>query len=174
VESVEERATEEDLPILSKETLPPEWQAEYPVVCIAGRSLIDEAAAIMLAQLSTAHGLAARVEAASALSTTNIFRLDPAGIAIVCLVYLDANAPSHMRYSVRRLRRKLPKATIILGCWVKDIAPAALESLRESAKADLVAASLGEAVKLCIAAAVAVTDQGHAITIEETSTSDAA
>ena len=50
-----------------------------------------------------------------------------------------------MRYSVRRLRRKLPKATIILGCWMKDIDAGALERLRDGAKADLVAASLGEA-----------------------------
>jgi hypothetical protein len=57
-----------------------------------------------------------------------------------------------MRYSVRRLRRKLPKATIILGCWMKDIDPAALESLREGAKADLAAATLGGALKLCIEA----------------------
>jgi hypothetical protein len=49
----------------------------------------------------------------------------------------------------------LPNATIILGCWIRDIEPAALEMLREGAKADLVAASLGEAVKLCIEAAVA-------------------
>ncbi len=152
VESVAEDAVHENLPILSKEALPPEWQGEHPVLCVAGRSLIDEAAAIMLAQLSTAHGLAARVEGAEALSTTNLFRLDITGVAIVCLVYLDANGPAHMRYSVRRLRRKLPKATIILGCWVKEIDPAALELLREGAKADLVAASLGEAVKLCIEA----------------------
>jgi predicted PurR-regulated permease PerM len=152
VESVAENATNETLPILSKESLPPGWQGEYPVLCVAGRSRIDEAAAIMLAQLSTTHGLAARVEGAEALSTTNVFRLDTTGVAIVCLVYLDANGPAHMRYSVRRLRRKLPKATIILGCWVKEIDPAALELLREGAKADLVAASLGEAVKLCIEA----------------------
>ena len=152
VESVAENATNETLPILSKESLPPEWQGEHPVLCVAGRSRIDEAAAIMLAQLSTTHGLAARVEGAEALSTTNVFRLDTTGVAIVCLVYLDANGPAHMRYSVRRLRRKLPKATIILGCWVKEIDPAALELLREGAKADLVAASLGEAVKLCIEA----------------------
>lgn len=152
VESVAENATNETLPILSKESLPPGWQGEHPVLCVAGRSRIDEAAAIMLAQLSTTHGLAARVEGAEALSTTNVFRLDTTGVAIVCLVYLDANGPAHMRYSVRRLRRKLPKATIILGCWVKEIDPAALELLREGAKADLVAASLGEAVKLCIEA----------------------
>ncbi|WP_354269565.1 AI-2E family transporter [Bradyrhizobium japonicum] len=152
VESVAENATNETLPILSKESLPPGWQGEHPVLCVAGRSRIDEAAAIMLAQLSTTHGLAARVEGAEALSTTNVFRLDTTGVAIVCLVYLDANGPAHMRYSVRRLRRKLPKATIILGCWVKEIDPAALELLREGAKADLVAANLGEAVKLCIEA----------------------
>ncbi|MFK4499217.1 putative PurR-regulated permease PerM [Bradyrhizobium japonicum] len=152
VESVAENATNETLPILSKESLPPGWQGEHPVLCVAGRSRIDEAAAIMLAQLSTTHGLAARVEGAEALSTTNVFRLDTTGVAIVCLVYLDAIGPAHMRYSVRRLRRKLPKATIILGCWVKEIDPAALELLREGAKADLVAASLGEAVKLCIEA----------------------
>jgi predicted PurR-regulated permease PerM len=155
VESITENAMYEDLPILSKENLPPEWQGEHPVLCLAGRSLVDEAAAIMLAQLSTAHGLAARVEGAEALSTTNVFRLETTGVAIVCLVYLDASGPAHMRYSVRRLRRKLPNATIILGCWIRDIEPAALEMLREGAKADLVAASLGEAVKLCIEAAVA-------------------
>ncbi len=152
VESVAEDAPYENLPILSKEDLPPGWQGEHPVLCVAGRSLIDEAAAIMLGQLSTAHGLAARVEGADALSTTNIFRLETTGVAIVCLVYLDAGAPAHMRYAVRRLRRKLPKATIILGCWLKNIDPAALEKLRDGAKADLAAASLAEAVKLCIEA----------------------
>ena len=152
VESVAEDAPYENLPILSKEDLPPGWQGEHPVLCVAGRSLIDEAAAIMLGQLSTAHGLAARVEGADALSTTNIFRLETTGVAIVCLVYLHAGAPAHMRYAVRRLRRKLPKATIILGCWLKNIDPAALEKLRDGAKADLAAASLAEAVKLCIEA----------------------
>jgi predicted PurR-regulated permease PerM len=173
VESVAEDAAHENLLVLSKESLPPEWRGEHPVLCVAGRSLIDEAAAIMLAQLSTAHGLAARVEGPEALSTTNVFRLETTGVAIVCLVYLDASGPAHMRYSVRRLRRKLPKATIILGCWVKDIDPAALELLREGAKADLAAASLGEAIKLCIEA-TGVEDQRHAASKQEKSTTAAA
>jgi predicted PurR-regulated permease PerM len=160
VETVAEDAPYENLPILSKEDLPPEWQSEHPVLCVAGRTLLDEAAATMLGQLSTAHGLAARVEAADALSTANIFRLETAGVAIVCLIYMDASSPAHMRYSVRRLRRKLPKATIILGCWLKDMEPAALETLREGAKADLAAASLGQAVKLCIEA-TGVEDHSH-------------
>lgn len=152
IEGVAEDAPYESLRVLRKEDLPAGWQGEHPVLCVAGRNPIDEAAAIMLAQLTGAHGLSARVEAAEALSTANIFRLETTGVAIVCLVYMDASSPAHMRYSVRRLRRKLPKATIILGCWMKDIDPAALESLREGAKADLAAATLGGALKLCIEA----------------------
>ena len=173
VESVAENAVYENLPVLSKENLPPGWQGEHPVLCVGGRSLIDEAAAIMLAQLSTAHGLSARVEGAEALSTANVFRLETTGVAIVCLVYLDASGPAHMRYSLRRLRRKLPRATIILGCWVKDIDPAALELLREGAKADLAAASLGDAVKLCIEA-TGVKDRRHSASKQKKSTTAAA
>lgn len=152
VESVADNSPYANLPVLNKDELPTEWQGERPVLCIAGHSLIDEAAAIMLGQLTTAHGLPARVEAAEALSAANVFRLETAGVAIVCLVCLDANSPARMRYSVRRLRRKLPKATIVLGYWIKDIEPGRLEQLREEVQADLAAASLGEAVKLCIAA----------------------
>ncbi len=174
VESVAEDAPYEDLPVLAKGDLPPPWQGEHPVLCVAGRSLIDEAAAIMLGQLSTAHGLSARVEAAEALSTSNIFRLETTGVAIVCLVYLDASAPAHMRYAVRRLRRKLPQATIILGCWIKDIDPGALERLRDGAKADLVAGSLGEAVKLCIEATGAGARDAEAMKPDEVAATTAA
>jgi predicted PurR-regulated permease PerM len=150
VETVAEDAPYENLPILSKGDLPSEWQGDYPVLCVAGRSPLDEAAAMMLGQLATAHGLLARVEAAEALSTANIFRLETIGVAVVCLVYLDASSPAHMRYSVRRLRRKLPKATIIMGCLMRDIDPTKLENLRDGSKADLAGSSVGEVVKFCI------------------------
>jgi predicted PurR-regulated permease PerM len=174
VESVAENPAHDNLPVLSKEALPLEWHGEHPVLCVAGRNLIDQAAAIMLAQLSTAHGLAARVEGAEALSTANVFHLDTTGVAIVCLVYLDASGPAHMRYTVRRLRRKLPKATIILGCWVKEIDPAALELLREGTKADLAAASLSEAVQLCIEATGAENRHQKPLGQEQPSTTVAA
>jgi len=152
VESVAEKAANERMPFVRKEDLPPEWQGEHPVLCVAGRSLVDEAAAIMLGQLATEHGLAARVEGPSSLTSSNVFRLDTTGVAIVCLVYLDSSSPAHMRYSVRRLRRKLPKATIILSCLLRDIDVTTLEQLRDGARADLAAASIGDAVRLCIEA----------------------
>jgi predicted PurR-regulated permease PerM len=153
VESVADDLPFENLPVLDKDELPPEWLGEHPVLCVAGRSPLDEGAAIMLGQLTTAHGLSARVEAAEALSVANVFRLDTTGVAIACLVYLDANGPAHMRYSVQRLRRKMPNARIILCCLMKDMDSPTLNQLRDGAKADLAAASLGEAVQMCISAA---------------------
>jgi len=152
VESVADDSPYDDLPVLNKDALPPEWLGEHPVLCVAGRSAIDEGAAMMLGHLTTAHGLSARVEGAEALSVANVFRLETTGVAIACLIYLDANGPAHMRYSVQRLRRKLPEAKIILCCLMKDMERSRLEQFREAAKADSAAASFGEAVQLCIAA----------------------
>jgi predicted PurR-regulated permease PerM len=149
VETVPDAAISSNLPVVRKADLPLHWQGEFPVLSLAGRSPLDEAAAVLFAQLSNAHGLAARVEAADALSPANILTLGTAGVAIVCLSYLDASSPAHMRYSVRRLRRQLPKVTIMLGCWAEDIDAEQLEELRAAAKADTAARSLSEAMMIC-------------------------
>jgi len=44
------------LPVVQKSDLPLDWQGEHPVLCLAGRTP-DEAAAVLFAQLSNAHGL---------------------------------------------------------------------------------------------------------------------
>ena len=149
IETVPDVAISSNLPVVKKDDLPLAWQGEFPVLCLAGRTPLDEAAAVLFAQLSNAHGLAARVEPADALSTANIAGLSTTGVALVCLSYLDASSPAHMRYSVRRLRRKMPDVTIMLGCWAENIDKEALEELREAAKADLAAGSLREAMMVC-------------------------
>ena len=142
-----------DLPVLQKTDLAPEWQGDHPLLCIAGRTSLDEAAAIMLAQLCNVHGLAARVEGSDALATSNIFRLDTTGVVLVCLSYLDTSNAAHVRYAVRRIRRKLPRAIIMVACWsLKDDA-ARLDTLREGAKADLICSGLRDATQLCVEAA---------------------
>lgn len=148
VETAEESTpTLPTLPILTNEQLAPEWQSETPVLCAAGRTGLDEAAATMLAQVLARHGLRARTEGADALDTSNIARLDTAGIKMVCLSYLDSSSPAHMRYSIRRVRRRLPNAKILLGCWMaeNDIA-----SLAETLKSDAVANTLRDAAKICL------------------------
>jgi AI-2E family transporter len=139
-----------DFPLVKRTDLAPQWQSDKPVLCVAGRGPLDEAAAIMLAQLLEKHGLGARAEGADAVAMSNIFRLDTAGIVMVCLSYLDAGGPARMRYAIRRMRRKLPKAQVLLGCWMADIDTA---TLREMTKADAVATTLREAVRLCLKSA---------------------
>ena len=144
---------EAELPVMTRGDLSGPWQSEHAVLCIAGRTPLDEAAGLMFMDLIRAHGLEGRIEGAEALSTANIFRLETAGVALVCLSYLDTGSPAHMRFTVRRIRRKLPDATIMLGLWNGDIADATLDQLRENSKADLACRSLHDAVDACIAAA---------------------
>jgi len=150
VAAVEQTATEpaySDLPVLQAADLKPEWTSENPILCIAGRTPLDEAAAVMMSHLCKVHGLSARVEGSDALSTANIFGLDVTGVALVCLSYLNSANPAHMRYAVRRLRRKVPGAKIMLAVWMSgEQADAALDSV----KADAIVVSLREAVRVCI------------------------
>jgi hypothetical protein len=136
-----------DLPVLGKQNLLPEWQGNAPVICAAGRGPLDEAVAAMLAQLLQKHGLQTRVESADAVGIFNILQLDTSGVAMVCLSYLDVASPAHMRYVIRRLRRRLPEAKIVLGCWLTDLDGAAVA---EMAKPDATASTLRQAVKICL------------------------
>jgi hypothetical protein len=120
------------------------------VLCVAARTMLDEAAAIMFGHLCRAHGLATRVEGAETLSTSNIFRLESNGVAVVCLSYLSAENLAHLRYAVRRVRRKLPHATIVVGLWTDIDRLDNLETPRESTKADFFATSLREASRICV------------------------
>jgi predicted PurR-regulated permease PerM len=142
-----------ELRIVNREELSGPWQSEHAVLCIAGRTPLDEAVGLMFMDLVRAHGLEGRIEGAETLATANIFRMETAGVALVCLSYLDTSSPAHMRFTVRRIRRKLPTAIIMLGVWNGDIADANLEQLRENAKADLASRSLHDAVNACITAA---------------------
>jgi predicted PurR-regulated permease PerM len=131
--------------------LPPQWQGEAPVMCIAGRGPLDEAAAAMLGQLLQKHGLDARVVPHEAVSRSNIIGLDVEGVAMVCISYLDiAGNPAHLRYLLKRLRQKLPNAPILVGLWPADDAILTDQELRAAVGADHYVTNLREAVATCI------------------------
>jgi predicted PurR-regulated permease PerM len=136
------------------EILPAAWRGKAPVLCIAGRGVLDEAAASMLAQLLHKHGLAARVLAHHAVSRGFIGSLDPEGVAMVCLCYLEIDgAPSHLRYLLRRLRQRVPAAKLLVGLWPADQAILTDDRLRAAVGADVYTTSLREAVEACLDAA---------------------
>ena len=72
---------------------------------------------------------------------------------MVCISYLDiSGAPSHLRYLIRRLRRKLPHAPILVGFWSADDEVLKEGRVRAIIGADYYATSLREAVSFCIEA----------------------
>ena len=98
--------------------LPPSWTAHGAVLCLSGRGPLDEAAAAMLAQLLAKHGLGVRLLPYQAASRDRIEALDLDGVKMVCISCLDiAGTPAHLRSLLRRLRRRMPGVSILVGLW---------------------------------------------------------
>jgi AI-2E family transporter len=146
---------EEPLPILEPADLAPGWEEEGSVLCIGGRTPLDEAAAAMLAGLLNKHGLKARVAESGTVSAGNIISLEAAKAKLVCLSFLAVGSSSaQVRYLVRRLRRILPSGSMILvGCWTDDAAGAPVKALKETAEADAYATSFHQAAEIAVDAA---------------------
>jgi hypothetical protein len=133
------------------EELAPAWQTETPILCLAGRGPLDEAASAMLAQLLGKHGLGARIVPYEAASREAVGSLDVSGSTMVCISYLDiSGTPSHLRYLIQRLRRKLPDAPILVGLWPSDDEALKEPRVRAIIGADYYSTSLHEAVQSCI------------------------
>jgi len=153
--STMDEVDEEPLPILEPADLAPGWEEEGSVLCIGGRTPLDEAAAAMLAALLNKHGLKAGVAESGTVSARNIISLDAPKTKLVCLSFLGIGSSSaQVRYLVRRLRRILPSGSIILvGCWTDDAAGAPVKALKETAEADAYATSFHEAAEVTVNAA---------------------
>jgi predicted PurR-regulated permease PerM len=126
--------------------LPEQWRTAKPVLCVPGLSLLDEAVALMVAQLVERRGIGARAEQADALSMSRIFSLDIKDVALVCLCYVENATSAQIRYAIRRLRRKAPEAIILVSLvGVSDGIDEG--SLRESANVEFVEQSLAKTVE---------------------------
>ncbi len=152
--------SEQDLPKhpapgrVDEDALPAGWRGKAPVLCIAGRGPLDEAAASMLSQLLHKNGLKARVLKYEAASRIRIGELNGEGVAMVCLCYLEiGGTPSHLRYLLRRLRQRLPAARLLVGLWPAEQAILTDDRLRAAVGADAYTSSLREAVEACLEAA---------------------
>ena len=136
-----------DLPVLRD--LPPEWRS-VPILCVAGRGPFDSTTSMMLAQLLEKHGLESRLEADAAASSSKVVGLTSTGVNMVCFSYLAlGSSPAHLRHSIRRLRRRIPAATLVAGIWGHED-DRTLGQLRTTGGADFYVSSLREVVSLCI------------------------
>jgi hypothetical protein len=104
----------------------------------------------MLIQLLEKHGLGSCVETNAAVSSSNIVRLNGAGVAVVCLSYLDlGSSPAHLRHSIKRIGRQIAGAMLVVGLWghADDENP---QQPQTTAAGDYYVSSLREALSLCI------------------------
>jgi predicted PurR-regulated permease PerM len=156
--SLEEDDDVEQLPMLEG-AMAPGWEVEDVVLCIGGRTPLDEAAANMLSGVLQRQGLKARALPSDTISAAHIVSLETSKTKLVCLSYLGAGAnAAHVRYLVRRLRRILPEgATVLVGFWCDGGGAGALKALEVTAAADAYATTLKQAARFCIDAARAET-----------------
>lgn len=107
--------TEETLNAKQIHELPAQWRTEKPVLCIPGLSVLDEAVALLVAQLVEKQTIGTRVEKAGALSVSRIFSLDTKDVALVCICYVEDVTTAQIHYAIRRVRRKAPHAIILVA-----------------------------------------------------------
>ena len=88
-----------------------------PVLCVAGRGPLDEAAALLLVDMLGKYGIGARVVSSDETSATNIRELAGEGVQLTCVSYLEPGTFKNARYQVRRLRKHMPGVPIIAIFW---------------------------------------------------------
>lgn len=139
-----QREGEECPPLPDPDDLPEQWRGR-PVLCVAGRSPLDEAAAALLAHVVEKRGIGARVVSANQVSPANLANLDIGGVQVVCVSYLDPGNYKNARYLVRRLKKRMPKAHPIAGFWGYAESDSHYLDSVEAMEMDDVAASLSQA-----------------------------
>jgi predicted PurR-regulated permease PerM len=144
-----------DPPPSSAEREEPAPQLRYTqILCLAGKGPLDEAASAMLAQLLEMHGLTTLVLPYEAASREGILSLNGSGTTMVCITYLEiSGTPSHLRYLVQRLRRRIPRAPILIGFWDPEDEVVKEPRVRAFIGADYYSTSLRGAVDCCLKAA---------------------
>ena len=141
-----------ELPVLRGDDLQGSWASATAVLCIPGPSPLDEAAAIILAQILEKHGFGVQVRKYQVVSSEDIYHLSGDGVAMVCVSYIDVgDARSRARAAVRRVQRQIPNVTVLAGLW----GPNKEESgdIRAVLRSNFYAHSLREAARLCIKSA---------------------
>ncbi|MBP0444729.1 AI-2E family transporter [Roseomonas sp. SSH11] len=132
--------------------LAPEWTAPGAVLCVAGRGRLDEQATVMLAQVLSLKGFGV-----TALPNEALRDATPTeGVRAVILSALNGGSGAvSARYTMRRLRRRFPGATLVAGLWGAERDSAVMTALREAGGGVCEARSLRDAVLCLVQAAEA-------------------
>jgi hypothetical protein len=102
-----------DRPVLSEQATMPS------ICCTAGRNELDAAAALLLARLLrlTGHTGEAAVLSADLLTSDASCPKPLEEARLICLSLISTSTPARARYLVRRVRRRVPHANVMVGFW---------------------------------------------------------
>jgi predicted PurR-regulated permease PerM len=132
----------------------PGFEAEAPVLCVAGRGPFDHSVAEMFAQLLAKHGLGARIAKSDALSRARLGALNVAGVGMVCFISLDPAAPSSgMRYLLRRVQQRVQGIPMVAGLGPADAVLGTIHQHGITVQGH--AESLREMIEICLTHAIA-------------------
>ncbi len=137
---------EDALPVT---TIDSAWRRDGAVVCVAGRTPLDEAAAFLLADLLIRQGIGAHVEPAESLMAADAPRSPDTRLVILSLLDADLKL-AQARFAVRRLRRRLPGVPIVSAFWMAEEDHARTSGLCSDVRCDTCVSSLPQALKLCL------------------------
>jgi hypothetical protein len=139
---------ETDSDLHATDALPANWKEER-VLCIPGIGHLDEAVALVVAQVLRQRGFGVRAEQAEAMSVSRIFTLDLKDISAICVCYIEGASAAQIGYAVRRLRKKAPQAFILISLLGKRALGEEADKLRQASNADAIETSL-EGVRACL------------------------
>lgn len=129
----------EDDPVVTE----PDTETAPAIACLAVQSELDLAASLMLQHLLRLGGHHNVVSLPGAALPFNLDRLPLNDVELICLPLLSTTSTARVRYLVRRLRRRLRGATIIVACLdAADVGGEVITAIG----ADKVATTLRDAV----------------------------
>ncbi|WMT89422.1 AI-2E family transporter [Pelagibacterium sp. H642] len=104
---------------------------ETRVLVFGGKTELDQAIALMVAERVRAAGFPVRVMAPVTLRKEGIAQLDLSGTDVACLCYLGAKPEIYARYAARRLKRIRPHIHVIAGYFHPDLRASGREGTSE-------------------------------------------
>ena len=145
---VENLSEDEDAIAAPEHAAGPKPEGLSGIVCVAGRNELDEAAAFLLGNVLR---LERHVDIgvplpADALSADTAYLPLFENASVVCLSLISTSSPARARFLVRRIRRRAPRAHILVGFWASPTREVAAEEMARVISVQAVAFSLREAV----------------------------
>jgi predicted PurR-regulated permease PerM len=144
---VENLLEDEDAAAAPEHAAGPKPEGFSGIVCVAGRNELDQAAALLLVnvlRLERHIDIGAPLSA-DALSADTAYLPFFKDASVVCLSLISTSSPARARFLVRRIRRRAPRARILVGFWGSRTREAVSEEIARAISVQAVAFSLRDA-----------------------------